>query len=161
MPSFDVVSEVDHGEIDNALTQARKEIATRFDFRDAKAEIVLEKETITLTAIDAYKLEALRDVVLGKFARRNISLKNIERKEPEVSSIGHARQIINIKQGLEHEVAKKVSAAIKETKLKVTGAIQDKQVRVTGKNRDDLQAVIAALKAKEFDVAIDFTNFRA
>lgn len=160
MPSFDVVSEVDHGEIDNAITQARKEIATRFDFRDAKAEIVIEKETITLTAVDAYKLTALLDVLLGKFARRNISLKNIERKEPEISSIGHARQIINIKQGLDHEVAKKVSAAIKETKLKVTGAIQDKQVRVTGKNRDDLQAVIAALKTKEFDVAINFTNFR-
>lgn len=161
MPSFDVVSEVDHGEIDNAITQARKEIATRFDFRDAKAEIVIEKDTITLTAVDGYKLTALLDVLLGKFARRNISLKNIERKEPEISSIGHARQIVNIKQGLEHDVAKKVSAAIKETKLKVTGAIQDKQVRVTGKNRDDLQAVIAALKTKEFDVAINFINFRA
>ena len=87
-------------------------------------------------------------------------LKNIERKEPEVSSIGHARQIIKIKQGIEHEVGKKISAAIKDTKLKVTGAIQDKQVRVTGKNRDDLQAVMAALKAKEFDVEIAFTNFR-
>ncbi len=160
MPSFDIVSEVDHGEIDNALTQARKEVATRFDFRDAKAEIVIEKDQITLTAIDGYKLTALLDIVLGKFARRNISLKNIERKEPEISSIGHARQIVNIKRGLEHEVSKKIIAVIKESKLKVQTAMQEKQLRVTGKNRDDLQAVISLLKGKEFEVSIDFTNFR-
>jgi cyclic-di-GMP-binding protein len=160
MPSFDVVSEVDRGELDNALLQARKEIATRFDFRDAHAELTLEKDQLTLTAVDAYKLTALLDIVLGKLARRNISLKNIERKEPEVSSIGHARQIVNIKQGIEHEVGKKIVAVIKATGLKVQSTIQDKQLRVTGKNRDDLQAVIAALKAKEFDVAINFTNFR-
>lgn len=160
MPSFDVVSEVDQQEIDNALNQARKELATRFDFREAKAEILLEKDEIKLSAIDAYKLSALLEIVLGRLARRNISLKNIERKDPEVSSIGHARQSLKIKQGLEHEVAKKVVAFIKESKLKVQSTTQDKQVRVTGKSRDDLQAVITLLKSKEFEVSLNFTNFR-
>lgn len=161
MPSFDVVSEVDMMEVKNALEQANKELANRFDFREAKAEIVLEKESIKLSAIDQFKITALEEIVLGKLARRNVSLKNIERKDADISPLGHARQELKLKQGLETEVAKQVVAAIKDTKLKVTTQIQDKQVRVTGKNRDDLQAVIAALRAKEFPVALNYTNFRA
>ncbi len=160
MPSFDVVSEVDLQEVDNALNQARKEIATRFDFRDAKAEILLEKLELKLTAVDAFKIKALEEIVLGKLARRNVSLKNIEKGEPEISSVGHARQILKIKQGLETPVAKEIVQAIKDLKLKVQSQIQDEQVRVTGKDRDDLQSVIAALKQKEFSVALNFTNFR-
>jgi uncharacterized protein YajQ (UPF0234 family) len=160
MPSFDVVSEVDKQEITNALDQARKEIATRFDFREAKAEIEHEKDEFKLSAINQFKLQALEEILLGKLARRNVSLKNIERKTPEISPLGHARQVLKIKQGMETDEAKKIVAAIKETKLKVQAQIQDRQVRVTGKNRDDLQAVIAALKTREFDVALDYTNFR-
>ena len=138
MPSFDVVSEVDLMEVKNAVEQAQKELANRFDFREAKAEIVL-----------------------GKLARRNVSLKNIEIKDADISPLGHARKELKLKQGLEVDVAKIVVAAIKDTKLKVTTQIQDKQVRVTGKNRDDLQTVITALRAKEFPVALEYTNFRA
>jgi uncharacterized protein YajQ (UPF0234 family) len=160
MPSFDVVSEVDKQEITNALDQARKEIATRFDFREAKAEIEYEKDEFKLSAINQFKLEALEEILLGKLARRNISLKNIERKTADISPLGHARQVLKVKQGMETDEAKKVVAVIKETKLKVQAQIQERQVRVTGKNRDDLQAVIAVLKGKEFDVALNYTNFR-
>ena len=160
MPSFDVVSEVDGQEVDNAINQAKKELASRFDFKDAQAEILLEKEVIKLSAIDQFKLTALEEIVLGKLARRNVSLKNIDREDAAVSPLGHARKELKIKQGLETETAKKITAVIKETKLKVQAQIQDRQVRVTGKNRDDLQAVMAVLRGKEFDVAIAFTNFR-
>ena len=161
MPSFDVVSEVDMMEVKNALDQANKELANRFDFREAKAEIKLEKESIQLSAIDQFKMTALEEIVLGKLARRNVSLKNIERKDPDISPLGHARKELKLKMGLETDVAKTIVAAIKDTKLKVTTQIQDKQVRVTGKNRDDLQSVIAALRAREFPVALNYTNFRA
>ena len=161
MPSFDVVSEVDMMEVKNALEQANKELANRFDFRDAKAEIKLEKESINLSAIDQFKINALEEIVLGKLARRNVSLKNIERKDADISPLGHARKELKLKMGLETDIAKTVVAAIKDTKLKVTTQIQDKQVRVTGKNRDDLQEVIAALRAKEFPVSLNYTNFRA
>jgi hypothetical protein len=161
MPSFDVVSEVDMMEVKNALEQANKELANRFDFRDAKAEIVLEKESINLSAINQFKINALEEIVLGKLARRNVSLKNIERKDADISPLGHARKELKLKMGLETDIAKTVVAAIRDTKLKVTTQIQDKQVRVTGKNRDDLQEVIAALRAKEFPVSLNYTNFRA
>ena len=161
MPSFDVVSEVDLMEVKNAVEQAQKELATRFDFREAKAEIVLEKEAIQLSAINQFKITALEEIVLGKLARRNVSLKNIERKDADISPLGHARQELKLKQGLETDVAKTIVQAIRDTKLKVTTQIQDRQVRVTGKNRDDLQAVIAVLRGKDFPVALTYTNFRA
>jgi uncharacterized protein YajQ (UPF0234 family) len=161
MPSFDVVSEVDMMEVKNALEQAHKELANRFDFRDAKAEILLEKESIKLSAINQFKIQALEEIVLGKLARRNVSLKNIERKDADISPLGHARQELKLKQGLETDVAKIIVQAIRDTKIKVTTQIQDRQVRVTGKDRDALQEVIAVLRAKEFTVALNFTNFRA
>jgi cyclic-di-GMP-binding protein len=161
MPSFDVVSEVDEMEVKNAVEQAQKELANRFDFREAKAEILLEKEMIKLSAINAFKLTALEEIVLAKLARRNVSLKNIDRQTPDISPLGHARQELKLKQGLETDTAKIIVQAIRDTKLKVTTQIQDRQIRVTGKNRDDLQAVIAALRGKEFTVALNYTNFRA
>ena len=100
MPSFDVVSEVDMMEVKNALDQANKELANRFDFRDAKAEIVLEKESINLSAINQFKINALEEIVLGKLARRNVSLKNIERKDADISPLGHARKELKLKMGL-------------------------------------------------------------
>jgi uncharacterized protein YajQ (UPF0234 family) len=161
MPSFDVVSEVDMMEVKNALEQANKELANRFDFREAKAEIVLEKESINLSAINQFKINALEEIVLGKLARRNVSLKNIERKDADISPLGHARKELKLKQGLETDMAKIIVAAIRDTKLKVTTQIQDKQVRVTGKDRDDLQTVIGILRAKEFPVSLNYINFRA
>ncbi len=160
MPSFDIVSQVNSMEIENAVNIAKKELANRFDFKGTKAEITLEKNEIKLSAESAFKLKALAEIVLGKIARRNISLKNVEQCEPEVSSLGHARQSLKIKQGLAQEVAKQVTGFIRESKFKVTTQIQDQQVRVTGKSRGDLQAVIAALRAKDFPVALQFTNYR-
>ncbi len=148
-------------EVKNAIEQAQKELANRFDFRDAKAEIILEKEEIKLSAINQFKINALEEIVLGKLARRNVSLKNIERKDAEISPLGHARKELKLKQGLETDVAKTIVQAIRDTKLKVTTQIQDRQVRVTGKDRDDLQTVIAMLRGKEFPVALNYTNFRA
>jgi len=160
MPSFDIVSQVNSMEVENAVNQARKELANRFDFKGTKAEILLEKNEITLTADDAFKLQALGEISLGKFAKRNISLKNIERLEPDVSPLGHARQVINVKQGLEQTVAKQVTGFIRDRKFKVTGQIQGNEVRVSAKSRDELQAVIAAVRAQDFPVALQFQNFR-
>ena len=160
MPSFDVVSEVDMMEVKNALDQANKELANRFDFREAKAEILLEKEEIKLSAINAFKIQALEEIVLGKLARRNISLKNIERKDPDISPLGHARQVLKLKMGLETDIAKTITTAIRDTKIKVQTQIQDRQIRVTSKDRDVLQEVIAFLRGKDFPVALAYNNFR-
>src|SRR5205085_12229294 len=160
MPSFDIVSEVNPMEIENAVNQSKKELANRFDFKGSKAEILLEKDEITLTADDAFKLQALAEIVLGKFSKRNISLKNIDRGEPEVSPLGHARQVIKIKQGLEQAVAKQVTGFIREGKFKVTTQIQGTEVRVTGKSKDELQTVIGAVRGQDFPTALQFVNFR-
>ena len=160
MPRFDIVSRVDSMEIENAVNQAKKELANRFDFKGSPAEIVLEKNEIRLTAQDAFKIKALDEIMTGKLAKRNISLKSVERKDPEISPLGHARQLIKIKQGVESTVAKEVSAFIRDLKLKVTVQIQGDELRVTGKSRDDLQSVIAAVRWHYFPVALSFLNFR-
>lgn len=160
MPTFDIVSEVNSMEIENAINQAKKELAQRFDFKGTKAEITLEKNEIKLTAPDAFKIQALEEMVIGKLAKRGISMKNIERKDPDLSPLGHARQLIKIKQGIETAVAKEVTTFIRDGKFKVTTQIQDQQIRVTGKSRDELQEVIGAVRAKEFPVALQFQNFR-
>ena len=147
-------------EIENAVNQSKKELANRFDFKGSKADIVLEKNEIKLSAEDQFKLKALAEIVMGKLAKRQISLKNVEKLDPDVSPLGHSRQVIKIKQGIESTVAKQVTAFIRETKLKVTTQIQGEEIRVTGKSRDDLQAVIGAVRAKEFPVALQFQNFR-
>ena len=147
-------------ELENAVNQARKELANRFDFKGSNAEIVLEKNEIKLSAEDQFKLKALAEIVMGKLAKRQISLKNVEKLEPDVSPLGHSRQVIKIKQGLESTIAKQVTGFIRDTKLKVTTQIQGEEIRVTGKSRDDLQSVIAALRAKDFPVALQFQNFR-
>ncbi len=147
-------------EVTNALDQARKEITTRFDFRDAAAEITIEKTTITLTAVNDFKLKALHEIVMAKLAKRGVSLKNFKSETAEISSVGRARQEVKIQQGMETEQAKKIVAAIKETNKKLQAQIQDRQVRVTGKSRDELQAVIAALRGQDFGVGLGFQNFR-
>ena len=160
MPSFDIVSQVNSMEIENAVNTAKKELANRFDFKGSKAEIVLEKNEIRLSAEDQFKMKGLVEIVIGKIARRSISLKNVEQCAPDVSPLGHARQVIKIKQGIETEVAKQITGCIRDGKFKVTTQIQDSQVRVTGKSRDELQAVVAAVRAKDFPVALQFQNFR-
>ena len=160
MPSFDIVSQVNSMEIENAVNQANKELANRFDVKGSKAEIKLEKNEIKLSAEDQFKIKALHEMIMGRLAKRSISLKNVEPGEPDVSPLGHARQVIKIKQGLESVVAKEVTGFIRDSKLKVTTQIQGDEVRVTGKSRDDLQAVMAAVRGHDFPVALQFQNFR-
>lgn len=161
MPSFDVVSEVDRGELGNALAQARKELATRFDFKNSLAEIGEPVgDVVKLSAEDAGKLAGLLEIVIGKLAKRNVDLRNIERKDAAISSMGRATQELHVKQGLEGEKAKEISKAVKENGLKVQCALQDRQIRVTGKKKDDLQAVIQFLRSQDFGVSLGFKNFR-
>jgi uncharacterized protein YajQ (UPF0234 family) len=160
MPSFDIVSEVNSMEIENAVNQAKKELANRFDFKGSKAEIILDKNEIKLAAEDQFKLKALDEIVTGRLAKRQISLKNVDRVEPEISPLGHARQTIKIKQGIDSPVAKQVTAFIRDTKLKVTTQILGDQIRVTGKSKDELQAVISAVRGHDFPAALSFQNFR-
>src|SRR6516164_1711156 len=160
MPSFDIVSQVNSMEIENAVNQAKKELANRFDFKGSKAEIVLEKTEIKLSAEDDFKVRTLNEMVIGKLAKRGISLKSVEQCEPDLSPLGHARQVIKIKNGIESTVAKQITGFIRDGKFKVTTQIQGDEVRVNGKSRDELQTVIAAVRAKEFPVAVQFVNFR-
>ena len=160
MPSFDIVSQVNPMEIENAVNQARKELANRFDFKGSTAEIALEKNEVKLTAEDQFKIKALEEMIMGKLAKRQISLKNVEKGEPDISPLAHARQVIKIKQGVEPIVAKQVTSYIHDLKLKVTTQIQGEEIRVTGKNRDDLQSVIAAVRGQDFPVSLQFQNFR-
>ena len=160
MPSFDIVSEVDNQEIDNALNQARKELTTRFDLKDAKTEIVQEKDKIVLSADDASHLKSLREIVIGKLSKRGVDLRNLKQEEPAVSSVGHARQEVKIQHGLEGEKAKEIIQAIKSRNFKVQSQLQDRQIRVTGKKRDELQTVIQFVRGRDFGVATIFKNFR-
>jgi uncharacterized protein YajQ (UPF0234 family) len=160
MPSFDVVSRVNSMEIENAVNQAQKELATRFDFKGSNAEIVLEKSEIKLRAAEAFRMQQLSEMVLAKLYKRGISPKNLDVGEPDISPLGHARQSIKIKQGIEGVVAKEIALFVRQSGIKVTAAIQGDELRVTGKNRDDLQAAIAALREADFPVALSFVNFR-
>ncbi len=160
MPSFDIVSEVDEQEIDNALNQARKELATRFDFKGSVAAIVYEQDQIILMAEDAARLRGLREIVVGKLSKRGVDLRNIDQIEPEISSVGHARQELKIRQGLEGNKAKEIIQAIKSQGFKVQSQLQDRQIRVSGKKKDDLQGVIQFVRSGDFGVATSFKNFR-
>ena len=147
-------------EVENAISQAQKELLTRFDFKGSGAEIVLEKSEIKLRAPDAFKMTALVEIVMLKLAKRSISAKNIDAGEAELSPLGHARQTIKIKQGIERVAAKESSSFIRGLGLKVTASIQGDELRVAGKNRDDLQGVMTACRAHDFPVALNFVNFR-
>ena len=160
MPSFDIVSQVNTMEIENAVNQAKKELANRFDFKGSKWEILLEKTEIKLSADNDFKVRTLNEIVVGKLAKRGISMKSIEQGEPDLSPLGHARQSIKIKQGIESAVAKEITGFIRDGEFKVTTQIQGDEVRVNGKSRDELQAVIAAVRTHEFPVAVQFVNFR-
>jgi cyclic-di-GMP-binding protein len=160
MPSFDIVSQVNSMEIENAVNQAKKELANRFDFKGSKWEIVLEKAEIKLTADNEFKVRTLNEIVIGRLAKRGVSMKSVESGEPDISPLGHARQTIKIKMGIETAVAKEITGFIRGGKFKVTTQIQGDEVRVNSKSRDELQAVITAVRAHEFPVSVQFVNFR-
>jgi cyclic-di-GMP-binding protein len=159
--SFDIVSNVDLQEVRNAVGQAEKEIATRYDLKKAAAELRLEGEEIVLSAADDFSLGQALEVLKTKLVRRSVNLKSLRYGKVEPASGGRARQRITLQQGIPQETAKKLAAEIKTRKLKVQAAIQGDTVRVSGKNRDDLQTVIAALKALDLDVPLTFTNYRS
>lgn len=164
MPSFDISSDVDWQEVDNAINQALKEIQTRFDFKNIKTEIKFDKKekTLTLLCSEEGKLESVRDVISSKLIKRGISLLSLEYKNVEPATLGSVRQVIVIQAGISKEKGKEIIAAIKESKLKVQGQIQDEQVRVTGKSRDDLQEAMGLLRGKQdaLKVPMQFGNFR-
>ena len=159
--SFDVVSEVDMQEVDNAVNQAKKEIGTRYDFRGSKSEINLEGDTIKIIGDDEYKLNAIIDVLKGKMVKRNVAIKNLDYGKVEPAAGATVRQVITIKKGITKENAKEVVKAIKNMKLKVQAFIQEDQVRVSGKDKDDLQAVIQMLKQLDVPIELQFVNFRS
>ncbi len=160
MPSFDIVSKVNSMEVENAVNQAQKELATRFDFKGSNAEIVQEKFDIKLRAPDAFKMRALVEIMVGKLSKRGIDLRSVDQGDADLSPLGHARQTIKIKQGIDGAKAKEISGFIRGLGMKVTAAIQGDELRVTGKNRDDLQSVMAAVRGHDFEVAVGFVNFR-
>jgi uncharacterized protein YajQ (UPF0234 family) len=161
MPSFDVVSEVDMQEVRNAVDQAQREVATRFDFKDTGSTIELNGEELKLHSSSEDRMRALVQVIEEKFVRRQVSLKSLEYGKVEEAAKATVRQTLTLKAGISSDNAKSINKAIKELNLKgVQSQTQGEQVRVTGKKRDDLQAVIAALKAGDFGVPLQFQNFR-
>jgi uncharacterized protein YajQ (UPF0234 family) len=161
MPSFDTVSEVDIQEVRNAIDQARREVATRFDFKDTNSTIDFDGSTVTLESASEDRLKALVQVLEEKLVKRQVSLKSLNRGAIEEASKGRARQHIKIQAGISQEKAKAINKFIKELGIKsVTSQTQGDQIRVTSKKRDDLQSVIAALKQQDFDIPLQFVNFR-
>lgn len=158
--SFDIVSVVDMQEVNNAVNQANKEIAQRYDFKNSKSEITVDEENLKIISDNQYKLESVIDILQTKLIKRNVSIKNLEYGKIEEASGGTVRQIIKIKQGIESEKAKEIVKVIKDTKIKVQAQIMGDQVRVTGKNKDDLQEILHLLKEKDFGIELSFTNYR-
>ncbi len=159
MPSFDVVSELDQHEVANAVDQASREVQQRFDFKDSGAQFELKDYTITLTAKVDFQLKQMLDILTLKLAKRGIDTACIEAKDPEVT-LNVARQVVNLRHGIETELGKKIQRQIKDSKIKVQAAIQGDQLRVTGKKKDDLQEAIALLRKAELGLPLQFKNFR-
>jgi uncharacterized protein YajQ (UPF0234 family) len=161
MPSFDVVSEVDMQEVRNAVDQAQREVATRFDFKDTGSSIEFSGEELKLHSSSEDRMKALVQVIEEKFVRRQVSLKSLEYGKVEDAAKGTVRQTLTLKAGISSDNAKAINKAIKELNLKgIQSQTQGEQVRVTGKKRDDLQAVIAKLKEGDFGIPLQFQNFR-
>jgi uncharacterized protein YajQ (UPF0234 family) len=159
MPSFDVVSEVDIQEVRNAVDQANREVDTRFDFKGVEASFELKESLVLLSAEQEFQLGQMMDILRQKLVKRAVDIACMEIADPEVS-LNACRQTVTIRQGIESDLAKKMVKAIKASKLKVQAQIQGEQVRVTGKKRDDLQQVIALLKQGEYELPLQFQNFR-
>ncbi len=159
--SFDIVSEVNMQEIDNALNQARREIQTRFDFKGSRSEIRYDGIVITLVSDDDFKLRNVVDILESKMVKRGIDLKALKYGKAEPAAGDTVRQVVNIQQGIDKEMAKTIVKDIKDSRIKVQVSVQGDKVRVSGKNRDDLQAVIKLLKEKNYDIPLQFTNYRS
>jgi len=159
MPSFDIVSEIDAHELANAVDQANREIAQRFDFKDTGAKFELKDFTVTLSAQVDFQLKQMFDILSLKVAKRGIDVACLEAKDPEIA-LSAARQLVVLRHGIDQEVGKKIQRLVKDSKLKVQAQVQGDQVRVTGKKRDDLQEAIALIRKAEFGLPLQFKNFR-
>jgi uncharacterized protein YajQ (UPF0234 family) len=159
MPSFDVVSEVNHHELSNAVDQANREVTTRFDFKGTGSNFELAGNLITMNTESEFQLQQMYDILCNKLVKRGVDIACLEMGEPDIQ-LKTARQAVTVREGIETADARKMVKLIKEQKMKVQAAIQGDQLRVTGKKRDDLQGVIALLKGSDFAVPLQFKNFR-
>ena len=159
--SFDIVSKIDHQEVSNAIQQALKEIHTRYDLKDSKSDITLDKDSITLASADDYKLKAVTEVLQGKLVKRNVPLKGMQYGAIEPAAGSTVRQKIIMQQGIPIEKAREIVKVIKDSKKKAQASIQGELVRVSSKDRDTLQEIIALLKNKDFGIDMQFTNYRS
>jgi uncharacterized protein YajQ (UPF0234 family) len=159
MPSFDIVSEVDTHELTNAVDQANRELSTRFDFKGVEASFEREGDEIRQSAPSEFQLQQMADILRARLAARKIDVRCLEFGDVETNVAG-ARQKIAVKQGIGRDLAKKIQGAIKDAKLKVDSQVNGDKLRVTGKKRDDLQAAIALLRGQEFELPLQFDNFR-
>ena len=160
MPSFDVMSEASLVEVRNALDQANKEIGNRFDFKGSNARIEQKERELTAFADDDFKLDQVRDVLVSKFAKRNVDVRFLEHGDIQKISGDKVKQVITIKHGVSGDLAKKIVRLVKDSKIKVQASIQGDTVRITGAKRDDLQAAIALLKKEVTEVPLSFDNVR-
>ncbi|EOT28864.1 YajQ family cyclic di-GMP-binding protein [Enterococcus saccharolyticus] len=158
--SFDVVSEMNMEEVKNAIQMTTKELKNRFDFKGSTIDITFDNQKLTIVGDDDFKLEQIKDVLLGKLVKRGVPIKNIHFSETEHALGAKSRQHAELISGIDKDNAKKVTTAIKNAKLKVKAQIQDDQVRVTGKSRDDLQEVIQLLRKLDLPIELQFTNYR-
>lgn len=163
MPSFDIVNEVNLQEVDNAVNITKKVIETRFDFRGSETEIELDKKgkKISVLTADTMKMDGIKDLLATNLVKRHVSPKCLEYGDVEPTSKGAVKMEVKLKEGIEHDMAKKIVKLIKDAGLKVQAAIQDEQVRVTGKKIDDLQAVIAAVKAANLEIPLQYVNMKS
>jgi uncharacterized protein YajQ (UPF0234 family) len=158
--SFDIVSTVDLQEVRNAIAQAEKEVATRYDLKKTGSKLELAEDAIVVTAPDDYTLKAVRDVLEGRLVKRSVPLKAVTWETVEQALGGTVRQRASLQKGIPTEKAREIVKLVKGTKLKVQTAIQGDQLRVTGKNKDDLQSVIALLRETDLGIDMQFTNYR-
>jgi cyclic-di-GMP-binding protein len=159
MPSFDIVSELNAHEVANAIDQASREIATRFDFKGTNAKFELAEFVVTLSAPADFQLKQMMEILKLKLTKRGVDIACMKVDEPVVTG-QTAKQLVTLRQGIDTELGKKLQRMIKDSKLKIQAAIQDKQVRVSGKSRDDLQSAIALVRGGKLELPLQFTNFR-
>jgi uncharacterized protein YajQ (UPF0234 family) len=160
MPSFDITSKVVWVEVDNALNQTQKEIAQRYDFKDTGTSVTKTDDGIVIVANSEGRVEAALDVLRGKFVKRNVSLKHLDPQKALPAGGQTVRQLVKIREGIDKDHARKVVDVVKQSKIRVQASIQGDEVRIAGKNRDDLQSVIKLLRGTEFDIELQFGNFR-
>lgn len=159
MPTFDVVSEVDMNEVSNALNQTNKEVTNRFDLKNTGSKCERKDDVITVVSDETFHLEQVVEVLRGKLAKRKVNLLSLKADDP-VESGREVRQTITVRQGISTEMGRKIVKAVKDSKIKAQASIQEAKVRVNGKKRDDLQAVIALLKEGNYELPLQFRNFR-